>query len=77
MVFLARLGTRKSGQAKWFHICVIILISVIVIFSSIICGDGVYFIALVWETIDDPDESLLGHCVICHLSFGRGSVSCR
>lgn len=55
VVFLAR---RKED--KWFRIIVIILISVIVVFSSIICGDGVYFIALVWETIDDPDESIWG-----------------
>jgi len=55
VVFLAR-----RTEDKCFQIIVIILISVLVVFSSIICGDGVYFIALVWETIDDPDQSVWG-----------------
>jgi hypothetical protein len=62
VVFLAR-----RREDKCFQIIVVILISILVLFSSVICGDGVYFIALVWETIDDPDESVwsVASFVIC------------
>jgi hypothetical protein len=55
---VASLARRKED--KWFHIIVIILISAIVLFSSVNCGDGVHFIALVWDSIDDRDESIWG-----------------
>jgi hypothetical protein len=55
VAFLAR---RKED--KWFHIIVIILIFAFVLFSSVNCGDGVHFIALVWDSIDGSDESILG-----------------